>query len=84
VTASVPVGRTPRRLTALAEAVIDAAVAFVIRTLAGRFGEPRTVAGLPGRATRIGARIMEDTLQVVDELGRAVDRLRKGRHRLAS
>jgi len=38
----------------------------------------------PGRATRIVARIMEDTLQVVDELGRAVDRLRKGRHRLAS
>jgi len=38
----------------------------------------------PGRATRIVARIMEDTLQVVDELGRAVDRLRKGKHRLAS
>ena len=38
----------------------------------------------PGRATRIVSRIMEDTLQVVDELGRALDRLRKGRHRLAS
>jgi hypothetical protein len=38
----------------------------------------------PGRATRIVGRIMEDTLQVVDELGRAVDRMKKGRHRLAS
>ncbi len=38
----------------------------------------------PGRATRIVARIMEDTLQVVDELGRAVDRMKKGKHRLAS
>jgi len=38
----------------------------------------------PGRAQRIVARIMEDTLQVVDELGRAVDRMKKSRHRLAS
>ncbi len=38
----------------------------------------------PGRATRIVAKIMEDTLQVVDELGRAVDRMKKGKHRLAS
>jgi len=38
----------------------------------------------PGKATRIVARIMEDTLQVVDELGRAVDRMKKGKHRLAS
>jgi hypothetical protein len=38
----------------------------------------------PNRATRVVNRIMEDTLQVVDELGRAVDRLRKGRHKIAS
>lgn len=38
----------------------------------------------PGRATRIVAKIMEDTLQVVDELGRAVDRMKRGKHRLAS
>jgi len=38
----------------------------------------------PGRATRIVSRIMEDTLQVVDELGKALDRMRKGKHRLAS
>jgi len=38
----------------------------------------------PGRATRVVAQIMEDTLRVVDELGRAVDRLRKAKHRLAS
>ncbi|HTO22478.1 MAG TPA: cyclic nucleotide-binding domain-containing protein [Spirochaetia bacterium] len=38
----------------------------------------------PGRATRIVSRIMEDTLQVVDELGSALDRMKRGRHRLAS
>ena len=43
-----------RRLTALAEAVVDAAAAFAIRTLAGRFGEPRTVAGLPVRHAILG------------------------------
>ncbi len=38
----------------------------------------------PGRATRIVAQIMEDTLQVVDELGKAVGRMHKGKHKLAS
>jgi hypothetical protein len=38
----------------------------------------------PGRASRVVSRIMEDTLQVVDELGKTVDRLRKGRHKIAS
>jgi len=38
----------------------------------------------PGRATRVVTQVMEDTLRVVDELGKAVDRLRKERHRLAS
>jgi hypothetical protein len=38
----------------------------------------------PGRASRVVTQIVEDTLQVVDELGRAVGRLRKGRHKLAS
>lgn len=38
----------------------------------------------PGRATRIVAKVMEDTLQVVDELGRTLDRMKKGKHRLAS
>ncbi len=38
----------------------------------------------PARANRVVARIMEDTIQVVDELGRTVDRLRKRGHKLAS
>jgi len=39
----------------------------------------------PGRASRVVSRIMDDTLRVVDELGRAVSRLRgKGKHKLAS
>ena len=39
----------------------------------------------PGRASRVVSRIMDDTLRVVDELGRAVSRLRsKGKHRMAS
>ena len=38
----------------------------------------------PTRANRVVNRIMEDTLQVVDELGRAVDRLRRGRHKIAT
>lgn len=38
----------------------------------------------PGRASRLVSRIMEDTLKVVDELGRAVSRLRKDKHRMAS
>jgi hypothetical protein len=38
----------------------------------------------PEKATRVVAQIMEDTLRVVDELGRTVDRLRKEKHRLAS
>jgi glutamate-ammonia-ligase adenylyltransferase len=42
------------RLTALAEAVVDAAVAFAWRTQSSRFGEPRTVAGLPVRYAVLG------------------------------
>jgi hypothetical protein len=39
----------------------------------------------PGRANRVVSRIMDDTLRVVDELGKAVSRLRsKGKHKLAS
>jgi hypothetical protein len=38
----------------------------------------------PGRASRLVSRIMEDTLKVVDELGRAVSRLRKDKHKMAS
>ena len=39
----------------------------------------------PGRASRVVSRIMEDTLRVVDELGKAVGRLRKGnKHKMAS
>jgi hypothetical protein len=38
----------------------------------------------PGRASRVVSRIMEDTLRVVDELGRAVGRLRRDKHRMAS
>jgi glutamate-ammonia-ligase adenylyltransferase len=43
-----------RRLTALAEAVVDAAAAFAQAMLAKRFGEPRTVAGLPVRVAILG------------------------------
>ncbi len=38
----------------------------------------------PEKATRVVTQVMEDTLRVVDELGRTVDRLRKVKHRLAS
>ena len=43
-----------RRLTALAEAVVDQAFTFAVRTLARRHGEPRTVAGLPVRHAVLG------------------------------
>ncbi len=43
-----------RRLTALAEAVLDAAAAYARETLAQRYGEPRTVAGLPVRYALLG------------------------------
>jgi len=43
-----------RRLTALAEAVVEAAATYAQRTLAQRFGEPRTVAGLPVRVALLG------------------------------
>ena len=43
-----------RRLTALAEAVVEAAASYAQRTLALRFGEPRTVAGLPVRVAILG------------------------------
>lgn len=43
-----------RRLTALAEVVVDAAASFAWRQLAQRFGEPRTVAGLPVRLAIMG------------------------------
>ena len=43
-----------RRLTTLAELVVDAAAAFAARGLAARFGEPRTVAGLPVRHAIMG------------------------------
>lgn len=43
-----------RRLTALAEVVVDAAAAFAYRSLAARFGPPRTVAGLPVRYALLG------------------------------
>jgi glutamate-ammonia-ligase adenylyltransferase len=43
-----------RRLTALAELVIGAAADFAHRELAQRFGEPRTVAGLPVRFALLG------------------------------
>jgi hypothetical protein len=38
----------------------------------------------PRRAGRLVARLMDDTLRVVDELGKAVGRLRKGKHKMAS
>ena len=43
-----------RRLTALAEAVVETAVLYAQATLAKRFGEPRTVAGLPVRLAILG------------------------------
>jgi glutamate-ammonia-ligase adenylyltransferase len=43
-----------RRLTALAELVADAAAAHAWQSLSGRFGEPRTVAGLPVRYAVLG------------------------------
>ena len=43
-----------RRLTALAEAVVEAAAAHARGTLARRYGEPRTVAGLPVRYALLG------------------------------
>jgi len=43
-----------RRLTALAELVVDAAATHAWRALHGRFGEPRTVAGLPVRCAIMG------------------------------
>jgi [glutamine synthetase] adenylyltransferase / [glutamine synthetase]-adenylyl-L-tyrosine phosphorylase len=43
-----------RCLTALAEAVVDRAVRFAHRTLSARFGEPRTVAGMPARLAVLG------------------------------
>ncbi len=43
-----------RRLTALAEAVVEAAATSAHRFLARRFGEPRTVAGLPVRVAILG------------------------------
>ena len=43
-----------RRLTALAEAVVDAAASFAWRQIAQRTGEPRTVAGLPVRLAILG------------------------------
>ena len=64
------------RLSDVIAASDDTAVAFY--DLAGlRASEPT-------RANRVVNRIMEDTLQVVDELGRTVDRLRKTRHKIAS
>ena len=38
----------------------------------------------PEKATRVVTQVMEDTLRVVEELGRTVDRLRKSKGRLAS
>jgi glutamate-ammonia-ligase adenylyltransferase len=43
-----------RRLTALAEVVVEAAAAFAYRALESRFGAPRTVAGLPVRYALLG------------------------------
>ena len=43
-----------RRLTALAEAVVDAAAAHAFLTLAQRHGQPRTVAALPVRYAILG------------------------------
>jgi glutamate-ammonia-ligase adenylyltransferase len=43
-----------RRLTALAETVVDASAAFSYGELTRRFGEPRTVAGIPVRYAVMG------------------------------
>jgi glutamate-ammonia-ligase adenylyltransferase len=43
-----------RRLTALAELVVDAASSFAYRSLVRRYGEPKTVAGLPVRFAIMG------------------------------
>ncbi|HEY9595017.1 MAG TPA: glutamate-ammonia-ligase adenylyltransferase [Spirochaetia bacterium] len=43
-----------RRLTALAELVIDTAIDLAWKILVARFGEPRTVAGLPVRYAALG------------------------------
>jgi glutamate-ammonia-ligase adenylyltransferase len=43
-----------RRLTALAEAVVECAASYAQRSLEQRFGEPRTVAGLPVRVALLG------------------------------
>jgi glutamate-ammonia-ligase adenylyltransferase len=43
-----------RRLTALAATVVDSSAAFSYKELAGRFGEPRTVAGIPVRYAIMG------------------------------
>ena len=43
-----------KRLTALASVVVDAAAAFWYKELASRFGEPRTVAGIPVRYAIMG------------------------------
>ena len=43
-----------RRLTALAEAVVETAVLYAQATLEQRFGKPRTVAGLPVRLAILG------------------------------
>jgi [glutamine synthetase] adenylyltransferase / [glutamine synthetase]-adenylyl-L-tyrosine phosphorylase len=43
-----------KRLTALAEVVVDAAAAFAYRALAARHGTPLTVAGLPVRYAVLG------------------------------
>ncbi len=64
------------RLSDVIAATDDTAVAFY------DLGDLRS--SEPTRANRLVNRIMEDTLQVVDELGRTVDRLRKGRHKVAS
>lgn len=63
------------RLSDVISAADDTAVAF------HDIGDLRQ--SEPARANRVVTRIMEDTLQIVDELGRAVDRLRK-QHRIAS
>jgi glutamate-ammonia-ligase adenylyltransferase len=43
-----------RRLTALAESVVTSAAAYAQQALALRYGEPRTVAGLPVRVALMG------------------------------
>ncbi len=43
-----------KRLTALAEVVVDCAASFAYEALLQRFGEPRTVAGIPVRYAIVG------------------------------